>query len=154
LARRGRALPFLVAAALAGFLLSGCGTEEVGADATVTAYVAAPLCAEAKQELAREGGRAGEVGVRVRCLTEPRDGGRLDLAIVGANARRASEDSTAVGFLESPGPANRFARPIVEAAGIAFLRSDSGQAGMARLLGAIAEGGGERAAVLEALEGA
>ncbi len=145
-------MPFLVAGVLAGLILSGCGTEEVGADAVVTAYVAAPFCAEAERELVGEGGRAGEVRVRVRCLAEPRRGNRLALAAVGANARRTSEDSTAVGYLEPAGPANRFARPIVEAAGIAFLRGDSGEAAMARLLRAIAEAGGERAGVVEALE--
>jgi hypothetical protein len=155
LARWRRALPFLLAGALGALLaLPGCGTEEVGADAVVTAYVAAPLCAEAKRELAREGGRGGEVGVRVLCLAEPRGDGRLDLAVVGASARRATEDSTAVGFLEPPGPANRFARPIVESAGIAYLLGDSGVEGMGRLLLAIEEAGGERAKVAAELEAA
>ena len=50
------------------------------------------------------GGRAGELRVRLVCLADAEAGGRLDLATVGANARRATEDSSAVGYIEAPGP--------------------------------------------------
>ena len=101
-------------------VLAGCGEESGVADgATVTAYVAAPLCGEAKLELEREGARAGEVRVRLFCLETTGGAGGVDLATVGENARRASEDSTAVGYLEAPGRAARFATPILETAGIA-----------------------------------
>ncbi len=118
----------------------GCGEEEgVAEGSTVSVYVAASLCAEAEEELARKGGQAGEVRVRVLCLADQQSGERLDLAMVGANARRATEDSTAVGYLELPGPATRFSRPILDEAGIAWIDSDSGRAAMSRLLAAIAD---------------
>ncbi len=120
-------------------VIAGCGEEAgVADDAVVTAYVEAPLCAGAKRVLASEGGRAGEVRVRAVCLPAIDDGGRVDLAKAGANARRATEDSTSVGYLEPPTTPS-FSRPIVEAANIAVIRTGSGEAAMAQLLRAIAE---------------
>lgn len=113
-------------------------------DAVVTVYVAAPLCADARL------GPAGDVRVRVACLAPVERGGRLDLARVGANARRATEDSAAVAYLEETGPASRFSEPIVESAGIAYVVASSGTEGMARVREAIDAGGGERAAVADA----
>jgi hypothetical protein len=140
--RPSRALPKVVLAAGVSALLVGgvgCGEGEgVAAGATVTAYVEAPLCAGAERELASEGGRAGDVRVRAVCLGRVDDGKRLDLAAVGANARRATEDSAAVGYLEPPVTPS-FSRPIVEAANIAAIRSSSGEAAMAQLLRAIGE---------------
>jgi hypothetical protein len=150
LARRGRGL----AAALSALLLAavGCGEDRgAAAGATVTAYVAAPLCADARRELAEQGARAGEVRARVACLAPSADG-EIDLATVGANARRATEDSTTVAFVELPA-ATSFSRPIVEAANIAVIRSDSGAVAIERLLAALREGdsGSPRDAVREAL---
>jgi hypothetical protein len=133
---------------------AGCGEERgVAEGAVVTAYVAVPLCAEAKRELAREDGRAGNVRVRVLCLTGVESGAGLDLATVGANARRAAEDSTTVGYIEPPGPATRFSTPILESANIASIPSSSGKAAMARLLDAIREADSSslRASVREVL---
>jgi hypothetical protein len=96
------------------------------------------LCAGAKRELAKDGGRAGEVRVRAVCLGRVDDGKRLDLAAVGANARRATEDSAAIGYIELPVTPS-FSRPIAEAAGIAVIRTSSGEAAMAQLLHAIAD---------------
>lgn len=145
-----------LAAACASLLLAaGCGESEGVADgATVTTYVAAPLCAEARSALEREGARAGEVSVRVVCLASVEDGKRLDLASVGANARRATEDSTSIAYVENPGSANRFARPIVEEAGIAWTTSTSGATAIGRVLDALAEAdsGSLRDSVREALE--
>jgi hypothetical protein len=119
---------------------AGCGEGEgVAEGATVTAYVAAPLCDEAKRELEREGARAGDVRVRILCLPSVESGGRLALATVGANARHATEDSTTVGYLEAPSSAARFSRPILEEAGIASIDGSSGKAAMTRLLSAIRE---------------
>ncbi len=103
--------------------------------------------------MAREGGRAGDVRVRVACLRAAEAGRRLDLATVGANARRASEDSTTVGYVEARGPAARFSRPILDSAGIAFVNTSSGKAGMAHLLQAIqdADSSSLREAVRNAL---
>ncbi len=135
-------LPKAVLVAAIGALLvagGGCGAGEgVSAGARVAAYVEAPLCAGAERELEREGGRAGSVRVRVVCLASADDGGRQDLAAIGANARRATEDSASVGYLETPATPS-FSRPIVEAAGIAVIRGTSGATAMGRLLSAIRE---------------
>jgi hypothetical protein len=151
-----RVLPKVVLAATVGALLIagvGCGEGEgAAAGATVAAYVEAPLCAAAKRELAKAGPGAGSVEVRAICLDEVRQRGRLDLAAVGANARRASQDSAAIAYLEPPTTPS-FSRPIVEAAGIAVIRADSGAGAMARLLAAVrnAGSGPPREAVREAL---
>lgn len=128
-------------AALTIFVLlaAGCGGGEgVASGATVTAYVEASLCRGAKEELARRGNRAGDVRVRAICLPNPRNGKEIDLAVVGANARRATEDSTAVAFLETPSPkVGRFTHPILESAQIAWFANRSGGEAMATLLRAI-----------------
>jgi hypothetical protein len=147
----------LVLLALA-FGTIGCGGDEgVAGGATVRVYVSGSLCPGAKRELAREGGRAGDVHVHVRavCLEAPEAAGRLDLAAIGADARRASEDSAAIAYLEGPGRAGaRFAQPILESAGIAHLVVGSGEAGIRQVLGAIAEAGSSslRDSVREALD--
>lgn len=134
---------------------SGCGGGGgVSSGAIVTVYVSVPLCAGAKRELARERGRAGSVRVRAVCLAETEKQGRLDLAAIGANARRATQDSTTVAYLEPPDPvAARFTHPILETAGIAWISSSSGTTAMARLLRAIRESGSGslRESVREAL---
>jgi hypothetical protein len=116
----------------------------VAEDATVAVYVDAPLCAGARQELVSAGGKAGSLEVRAVCLPDATDGRRLDLAALGANARRATEDSTAVAYLEAPNPrAARFTHPILETAEIPWLTASSGKAAMAKLLKLIeAEGSG------------
>lgn len=147
-----------VAAVLAllalGVGASGCGEEGVTSGATVRAYVGASLCAEAQRELAKRGAEAGEVELRVECLDRVESHGRLDLATVGANARRATEDSTAIAFVEPPGPANRFSRTIVEESGIAWTTAASGTAAIRRILDAVSEtgSGSLRSAVRDALE--
>jgi hypothetical protein len=142
----------------AGVLLigvAGCGESEgVAEGATVTAYVEASLCAEAKQQLAKEQGRAGDIRVRAVCLPSPDKDRKLDLTTIGANARRATQDSTTVGYLEAQDPrTSRFTHPILETASIAWIPSDSGTASMARLLRAIeaADSGSLRESVQEAL---
>jgi hypothetical protein len=146
--RRGDALSFrlprkavLTAACILLVAAAGCGEDGgVAEGARVSAYVEGPLCEEARRELVREGGRAGLLRVRAICLPSPRERGRLSLATVGANARRASEDSTAVAYIAEPDPAaTRFSRPILESAGIAQISSSSGSAAMARVLQAIRE---------------
>jgi hypothetical protein len=137
LARRRGGIASLAIAGVLLLVASGCGEEGVSSGATVSAYVAESLCAEAKRELARGGGKAGEVRVRAVCLPGTESGGRLDLAATGANARRATEDSTSIAYFEAPGPASKFSRPILDEAGIAYLTAGSGSAAMKRLLGAI-----------------
>jgi hypothetical protein len=148
-----------VAGALGAFLVAGagCGEGEGAADgAVLTVYVTAPLCAGAERELARGNGRAGSLRLRVACLRAGASGDRLDLGLIGASARRASEDSTAVGYVEPPGPATRFSQPILESAGIAHLTSESGARGIARLMRSVREAGDAgsvREAVAEDLDG-
>jgi hypothetical protein len=119
--------------------VAGCGAETgVEEGATVAVYLAAPLCEEAQHELARSGGRAGEVRVRAACVPPARTGERLDLAVLGANARRATEDSAAVAFVGARDPeATRFALPILDEAGIALFTGSSGRREMAAVLRAI-----------------
>jgi hypothetical protein len=60
----------------------------------------------------------------------------------GANARRTVEDSTAVGYLEAPGAATPFTRPILDEAEVALIVEGSGARGMATVLDALRSRGG------------
>ena len=62
---------------------------------------------------------------------------------MGANARRATEDSTTVAYIADRDPtAARFSRSILESAGVAQLPpSPSGAVAMTKLLNAIKEAG-------------
>jgi hypothetical protein len=121
----------------------------------VNVYVAAPLCTAAKTELAAHGATAGHFRVAVRCLApSERGGGGVDLATVGANSRRATEDTSAVATLQPPGPGTKFSRAILESAGIPLVTSGSGHKGMKQIVGAVesAGTGNVRESVREALE--
>jgi hypothetical protein len=135
--------------------VAGCGGGEgVSKGATVTAYVEAPLCAGAKQELVKQGNRAGDLRVQAICLPAPRSQDKLKLSTLGANAREATEDSTTVAYLEAPDPrASQFTHPILETAEIPWIAASSGKAAMARLLKLIeASGSGSlRASIRKAL---
>jgi hypothetical protein len=113
------------------------------------------LCAAAKADLASHGATAGHFKIVARCLapSEPVGGG-VDLAANGSNSRRATEDTRAVATLEEPGPGNKFARAILESAGIPLLISSSGQKGMTRIITAVESAGSSevRDNVREALE--
>ncbi len=114
----------------------------MGEGATASVYVEAPLCAGAKRELLAHGGRAGKLRVRVVCVASVERGGRVDLATAGANARRASEDTSSVGYISTPNPAALHAsQPILESVGIAQLSNRSGAAAMKQLLAAIRHAG-------------
>ncbi len=136
--------------------VAGCGGGEgVAKDAVVTAYVEAPLCVAARRELLSQGGRAGALRVQAICLAKARSHGKLDLATLGANARRATEDSTTVAYLEASDPtAARFTRPILETAEVPWISGSSGKALMARLLRLIegADSGSLRESLREALD--
>jgi branched-chain amino acid transport system substrate-binding protein len=165
LARRG--LPALALAALALGVV-GCGSGGVAKDATLNVYVSAPLsgaqavagkamCAAAKAELARHGGKAGDFKLRVTCLDDAAGGPHWTLAAVGADARRAVEDSATIAYIgELEAAPTRFSRPIVEAAGIGQVSgAESGQP-MERVIKAIEAAGGTeqlREAVSEELSG-
>jgi len=140
---------------------AGCGGSGGAAEgATVSVYVAGALCPGAEEELARHGGEAGDLKVRAICLPEVEAGGgrvgKLELSVIGANARRATEDSTAVGYIgESTAAATRFSAPILEAADIPQLSQTPGAAAMAELLQALDQAssanGSLRQAVLDEL---
>jgi hypothetical protein len=140
-----------LAVVLATLVLSGCGEGGVSSGAAVSVYVAAPLCAAARKELRRVGPRVGELTVRAVCLPAVASRGGVDLAAAGADARRATEDSTAVAFLEAAGAAVPFSRSIVESADIAWIQAGSGAAAIHEVLGALERRGSSspRSAVLD-----
>ncbi|HEU5253821.1 MAG TPA: hypothetical protein VFU16_10910 [Solirubrobacterales bacterium] len=144
-------LPIALLAALAVMFGAGCGEEGAAGGATVRIYVSAPLrggegeagrrlCDEAREQAAQ--GRGSEqLELTVVCLDASGPEGKWTLAQVGANARRATEDSTAVAYVGEPDPrAREQSRPIVDAAGIAELGGLSGREAVTRVEGAIAEG--------------
>lgn len=110
---------------------AGCGEGGAASGATVSVYMAAPLCGQAS------GGRAADLKVRLVCLAPVEKGGKVDLAATGADARRATEDSTAVAYVEAPGPAARFSRSIVESADLAWIEASSGSKAMQRIFSAL-----------------
>jgi hypothetical protein len=126
-----------VAALLA---LGGCGGDDsVEEKAVVTVYASAEQCQGAGRDLDRFKGRAGELRVELVCLPPQEAGGRLDLATVGENARRATEDSSAVAYLEAPGRASAFSEPILAEAELALIQTRSGATSMGRVLDLLAE---------------
>jgi hypothetical protein len=148
-----RGLPLAALAAVA-VAVAGCGASD-SQGATVSVYVAAPLCSGAKQELASHGATAGHFTVAVRCLApSEKSGGGVHLATDGSNSRRATADSSAVATLEAPGPGTKFTRAILDSAEIPLVISADAKRGMARILTAIEGAGssGVRDSVQEALE--
>lgn len=160
-------LPVLLIALLtATGLMAGCGEGGAEEGARLSVYVSVPLsgteagvgrpiCAEARQG-ARRAGEPGGFELRVVCLDAAGPEGRWTLAQVGANARRATEDSTAVAYLAEPErAARRQSLPIVEAAGIAGLSGLSGEEAIAEIAAAIEESDSNdpRQAVFDAVEG-
>jgi hypothetical protein len=136
----------VLTASLLAAAVAGCGESGgVSEGATVSVYAAAPLCAEAKDELARQGDKAGDVRVRAVCLPSAESDGALDLATIGANARRATEDSSAIAYIGEPTrAATRFSAPILEAAGIRQLSAMPGAQAMRALLKSFEEEGYSR----------
>jgi hypothetical protein len=129
----------LAFAATAVLAAGGCGGGGSQRDATVSVYVVPPSCQEVRREVDDAGRKAGDLWVRVLCLRRVKRRGQVDLGMAGKNARRAIEDSTAVAFLEAPGPAARFSRPIVEAADIAWVETSSTSTAVRHILSALAE---------------
>lgn len=148
-----RRLPVLLAAALLAAAIGACGGPEGAAPgATATVYVSAPLrgpdatgrglCREARG--ARRGERAGAARVRVVCLDAGGADGRWTLARVGANARRAAEDSTAVAYVGEPDRRARAqSRPILGAAEIAAFGAGPAAAAVREVEAALAAAGGD-----------
>lgn len=122
--------------------VGGCG-EPGGVEegATVRVYVTAPLCQGAEEVLARHGVEAGGVRPEVVCLPNAEGSEELDLAQIGANARRATEDSSSIAYIgERSKSASRFSAPILEAAEIKQYAQQSGDAAMTELLRELEDG--------------
>jgi hypothetical protein len=144
--------PLLVACLLVALIAAGCGEGGAEAGARVTIYVSAPLhgaeaaagrrlCQGARRGVERSGGEAEDLELEVVCLDAAGETGRWTLTRVGANARRATEDSTAVAYVGEPEEgARKQSRPIVDAAGIAAIGGVSGEEAVARVVAAIREG--------------
>lgn len=144
----------------------GCGEGGAASGATVSVYVSAPLrgdlaasgrrlCEEAR-EGAAEGHGSEELKLRVVCLDSSGSDASWTLARVGANARRATEDSTAVAYVGEPDPrARRQSQPLLESAGIADLEGAGGKEAIARVRAALRDSGTDnpRQAVFDAVEG-
>jgi hypothetical protein len=82
------------------------------------------------------------VRLRLVCLDDTGGARRWRLAAVGANARRAVEDSTTVAYIgEMESGPTRFSQPIVEAAEIGQVPGPSGKRAMAKVLSAIEAAG-------------
>lgn len=163
MARAAAALCALLAA-VAG--VAGCGEEDgVGDGAVVTAYAEESVCGNLGAFSALVQTQAGEtLPLKVFCLPDARGaalgqgvggGTQVDLARAGANARRASQDSRTVAYLEAPDPAvGRFTHPILEAAGIGWLSTEAtGMRALRELSDLVAQSGSSsvRADVREAL---
>jgi len=137
--------------------MAGCGGGDgISDDAVFTAYVEAPLCAEAERELAQRGAGVEHFRVRIACLPRTQKNKFFDLSQIGSNARRATEDSSSIAYVAEPGKgANAFSLPILEEADIPQLTATSGATAISRLLLAIEEAGDAgslREAVSEALD--
>ncbi len=164
MARRGAVALALLALVSAAGCGGGSGVQK---GATVSVYVSVPLsgpqaaagsasCNGAHRAAERQGPRVGDVRVRVVCLDDSDGTGPWTLAAVGANARRAVQDSSTVAYVGELDPAaSRFSETILEAAEIAQVPATDGAAATDRVLAAIGEAGGDselRGAVLEELE--
>ncbi|HEU5063202.1 MAG TPA: hypothetical protein VFT79_08640 [Solirubrobacterales bacterium] len=161
-----RLAAILIACALAPLLAAGCGEEGAGEGAELTVYVSAPLrgaeagegerlCAEARAA-ARGVTTDGDHALRVVCLDAAGSNDSGTLAKVGSNARRATEDSTAVAYVGEPNRGVRkFSQTILETAEIAQMSEVSGEEAIETVVAAIDEGDASdpRAAVLDAVEG-
>lgn len=80
--------------------------------------------------------------MRLICVGDGEAGKDWTLAAVGANARRATEDSTTVAYLADQDPtAAEYSRTILEEAGITQLSGQSGATEMHKLLTTLEEAG-------------
>jgi len=114
--------------ALAALGVAGCGSDSSG-DAVLTVYVSAPLNGPdaadghdiadgAEAALQDAGGEAGGTEVKLEVLDDAGPAGATD-ALAGANARRATEDSTAIAYVgELDSGTTRTSLPITNQAGL------------------------------------
>ena len=129
-------------ALLAALALAGCGGGDEGG-AKLTVYMSAPLtgprAAEARDlvagaelALADAGEEAGGVPVELEVLDDADRTGWTP-ALTGANARQASQDTTAIAYLgELDSGATRTSLPITNEAGILQVSAGSGAEDLTR----------------------
>ena len=110
--------------------MAGCGNGSGSGRATLTIYVSLPLHGEraaegraaaegARLALAQAGGRVGSFRVRAVYLDDTGGGTRWDQVASAANARRAAQDSTSIGFVgDIDSGATRVSLPITNEAEI------------------------------------
>jgi branched-chain amino acid transport system substrate-binding protein len=154
------------AAAIAATLgLAACGGGGVSGASRVTVYVSMPLQGPsapagravvrgARMALAAAGGRAGKLRVRAVYLDDAAGSGgraRWSQAVVGANARRATEDTSAVAYIgDFESGATRTSEAITNAAHLLQISPASTAVDLVRpflgsdQLPAVEEEGGER----------
>lgn len=140
--RRVAAIGSIAALALAA---AGCAEGGNGpGEATLTVYVSVPgqgsravegraVADGARLALSEVEGRVGDLRVRAVILDDTADG-EWSLARTAANARRAAEDTSAIGYLgDLESGATRVSLPITNQAGIAQISPASSAVDLTRL---------------------
>ena len=135
----------VVATAALALTGSGCAADDVGrGPETLRIYVSAPLQGEraveggaiedgARLALARAGGRIDRFRVRGVFLDDSDDRG-WSIARTAANARRAAQDTTAIGYVgDVDSGATKVSLPITNQAEIPQVSPASGAVGLTRL---------------------
>jgi branched-chain amino acid transport system substrate-binding protein len=139
-ARRCSSVRGLLAVLVAGAALAAAGcsaSDGAKVEGPVTVYVSLPLTGPraadgrdaadgARLALEQAGAKAGELEVRAEYLDDA-DGAAWDPAAVGANARRAAQDSGAAAYIgELDSQPTRASMPITNDAGIAQISPGAG----------------------------
>lgn len=134
--------PLVALTASLGLLAAGCGSQPEG-DASLTVYLSAPLRGPeaaagrdladgARLALADAGGEAGGVDVTLEIRNDAVARG-WDAAEVGANARLATEDTTAIAYIGELGSgASRTSIPITNQAGMLQVSPGAGAEDLTR----------------------
>ena len=141
LSRVLRPLAALLVAAAA--FAAGCGGSSAEGDATLAVYLSAPLSGPrvadgqdvadgAQLALDDAGGEAGGTPVTLAALDDAGKRG-WDAAATGANARRATEDTTTIAYIgELDSGASRTSIPITNSAGILQVSPGAGAEDLTR----------------------
>jgi len=128
---RRRSAGVLAALLAAAALMPGCGSGGASGPETLSVYVSVPLhgpraadgtaiAAGAKRALRRAGGRVRGIRIRAVYLDDTGGGPGWSMVATAANARRAAEDSAAIGFIgDVDSGATRVSLPITNQAEIA-----------------------------------
>lgn len=117
-------------AVVLAMIVPGCGAGDGAGDGAVTVYVSVPLqgvrgvegraiADGARLALEQAGGRAGKLEVRAVYLDDTGRTPKWSPVATAANARRAAEDSSAIGYIgELDSGATRISLPITNQAGM------------------------------------